>query len=175
MRYFSRLFLILIGSLALMTVAVAQDAGGPQPDRWRGLVLGESTPADAIRILGKPDKDKIDQLMVYDLHRWVTEKQNKKLFRNMEFGLGEKAGKQRALLSFLKDKLVMITLDLRSETIEPNGLSNIYGVRFEPMVESLELAAFEKDYERNQGKVYPQTYPSDYALVAVSDSSFISA
>jgi hypothetical protein len=175
MKYFSRFILILVGALALMTTAVAQDAGGPKPDSWRGLVLGESTPKDAVRILGKPDKDKIDRLVVYDLHRWVTEKQNEKVFRNLEFSLGEKGGRQRALLSFLKDKLVMITLDFKSETVDANSLSNIYGVRFDPMIEAVDMAIFEKDYERHQGKVYPQTYPSVYALVAVAERSLILA
>lgn len=79
------------------------------------------------------------------------------------------------LLSFLKDRLVMITLDLKSGTVEPNGLSGIYGVRFEPLVETVDMAMFEKDYERNQGKTYPQTYPNVYSLVAVAERNLISA
>ena len=30
----------------------------PQPDRWHGLILDESTPEDAVKVLGKPSEDK---------------------------------------------------------------------------------------------------------------------
>jgi hypothetical protein len=152
---------------------MAQEQDKPKPDRWRGLVLDQSTPEDAVKILGQPSQDKIGKLTVYDLQRWVSKKQKEKIFRNLEFK--KPGGIDKATLSFLDNKLAMITLDVKSGTIAPNGLANIYVVPFQPMISAIDLAMFEKDYERNQGKIYPKTYPTVYALVAVSERSFVSA
>jgi hypothetical protein len=108
-----------------------------------------------------------------DVQRWVSKKQKEKIFRNLEFKLGESV--QKATLSFLDNKLVMITLDLKSGTVSPNGLSNFYGIPFQPLIGAMDLALFSKDYERNQGRVYPKTYPTVYSLAAVADKSFVSA
>ena len=175
MKYLTRAAFILFLFFICAASCLAQEQSGPKPDRWHGLVLNESTPDDALRVLGKPVKDKVGSLQVMDLRRWVSKKQKEKIFRNLEFKLPESEGVQKATLSFLNDKLVMITLDLKSGSVAPNGLSNIYGMKFEPMIEALDLAMFEKDYERNQGKVYPKTYPTVYSLVAVADRSFVSA
>lgn len=163
-------FLIILCCTVTITT---QEQDSPKPDRWRGLIIDQSTPEDASRILGNPAKDKVGSLTVYSLHRWVSKKHKEKVFRNLEFKKPE--GVEKATLSFLNDKLVMITLDIKSGTVAPNALSNIYGVPFQPMVSAMDLALFSKDYEQNQGKVYPKTYPTTYALAAISERSFVSA
>ncbi|MFN2493643.1 MAG: hypothetical protein ABR501_12260 [Pyrinomonadaceae bacterium] len=48
---------LIVAALLLSCLSVAaQDTDGPQPDRWRGLILDKSTPADAIKALGHPIK-----------------------------------------------------------------------------------------------------------------------
>jgi hypothetical protein len=42
------------------------------------------------------------------------------------------------------------------------------------MVNEIDEALSPRDYERNQGKVYPKSYPTVYYVVAVSDRSFMS-
>jgi hypothetical protein len=51
---------LLVSLLFLITTAAAAQEKA-QLDRWRGLILEESTYEDAEKILGKPVKDKIDQ------------------------------------------------------------------------------------------------------------------
>lgn len=175
MKPLTQTVLLLTALFLCANFVVAQEQDRPKPDGWRGLVLDQSSPDDAIRVLGKPDKDKVGSLTIYELHRWVTKKHKEKIYRNLEFKLDKKEGVQKATLYFLNDKLVMITLDVKSGMVAPNGLSNIYGISFYPMVSAMDLAMFEKDYERNQGKIYPKTYPTVYSLVAVSERSFVSA
>jgi hypothetical protein len=151
---------------------------GVKPDTFHKMVAvvsDQSTPEDAIKILGQPKKDKVDRLMVYQLGRWVSKKQKEKVFRNLEFKLDEKQGVQKATASFLDDKLVMLTLDLKSGAVAPNGLSNIYGIQFQPMVGAMDIAFNPRQFEQNQGKIYPKTYPTVYSLVAASEKTFIGA
>ena len=43
------------------------------------------------------------------------------------------------------------------------------------IIGSLDIVRSPRDYERNQGKVYPKTYPTVYHMVAVSEHSFVTA
>lgn len=168
MKIISLVLLVLLSTLSLKA---------QQPDQWRGLVLDQATPEDAIKVLGKPEKDKPNEsLRIFGgVANWLTKKRKEKVFRRLEFSLGKESGVQKAYLSFLDNKLVLMTLDLKSGEVGPNGLSNIYGIEFSPLIGSLALAMFEKDYERNQGKIYPKSYPTVYDLVGISDRSFVSA
>ena len=46
-------------ALALNSYSLAQEQDRPRPDRWRGMVLDETTPEAAIIALGKPAKDSV--------------------------------------------------------------------------------------------------------------------
>ena len=151
MNTLTRSTALIILALSFSVDVVAQEQDKPMPDKWRGLVIDQSTPEDAFRILGQPAKDKVGSLTVMDVGRWVSKRQKEKIFRNLEFKLNESV--QKATLSFLDNKLVMITLDLKSGTVSPNGLSNIYGIPFQPIIGAMDLALFSKDYERNQGRL----------------------
>lgn len=172
-RNFSRAIALVVMVLSLLTFA--KSALGQKPDQWHGLILDQSTPDDAVTALGKPAKDQMNQqLRIFGgVSHWLTKRQKEKIFRVLEFKLGD-AGVQKAFLYFLDDKLVRMMLDLKSGTVSPNGLSNIYGVSFFPMVGSMDLAMYSRNYEQNQGKIYPKTYPTVYYLVAVSERSFVS-
>jgi len=141
----------------------------PRPDRWRGMVIDESSPADAVRILGQPKKDVTgQQLRVFgNVSHWLSKRQKQKLFRVLDFDLG-KTGIQKASLYFLDDRLVRINLDLKSGEVSPNGIGNIYGVKFHPMVSQIDLRTFSR-YSA------AKTYPTVYSLVNISDRTFISA
>lgn len=171
----SRTLFHLAFLLVLSLSVSAQEQDHPTPDRWHGLIIDQSTPEDAIKILGQPKKDKVDRLTVYQLGRWVSKQQKEKVFRNLEYKFDDKQGVQKATLSFKDNKLVMITLDLKSGAVAPNGLSNIYGIQFQPMVGGLDMALKPRDFEQNQGKIYPKTYPTVYSLVAASETTFIGA
>lgn len=164
------MLLCVVFSLTALSYALEQDH--PLPDRWRGLVLDQSTPEDGIRILGKPAKDTTGSISADPINNWLTKRRKEKVFRTLIFNKPE--GIDKATLSFLDGKLVMISLDVK-KGISPEGLANIYGVPFQPLVDTLALALKPEDFERNQGKVYPKTYPTVYSMVAVSEHSFVNA
>lgn len=171
MRFIASLSLV-ITLLAFCSAGIAQDSDGPKPDRWRRLVLDESTPEDAMRILGTPANDKLGSVAVFRIKSWLSKQAGERVFRTLEFKKPE--GIDKATLSFLNGKLVAISLDVK-KGIAPGALSNIYGVEFQPAVNATDIAFRPRDYERNQGRVYPKTYPTVYSMVAVSERSFIDA
>lgn len=162
----------LLQLLLLLTVpALTQETEGPKPDRWRGMIIDESTPEDAIKGLGKPKEDKIDRIRVFDVDsKWISKKQGEKIFRKLKFEKPQ--GFDKAELSFLEGTLVLIDLDFEKE-IQASSLSRIYGIQFVPKISGFQEGMFPKDYERNEGRVYPKTYPSVYSLVAVTEKVFI--
>src|SRR5688500_7558681 len=123
------------------------DSEGPQPDRWRGLILDQSTPDDAIKVLGQPASDKPTKLMVYRIQSWLTKRTKEKIFRTLEFKKPE--GIDKARLVFLDSKLVAIDLDMK-KGIAPGALSNIYGIEFQPLVNATDVAFKPRDYEQNK-------------------------
>jgi hypothetical protein len=164
--------LILAPLLVFCVSVAAQDTEGPKPDRWRGIVLDQSTPEDAMRILGTPASDKLGSVTVFRIKDWLSKQAREKVFRTLEFKKPE--GIDKATLSFLNGKLVAISLDVK-KGIAPGVLSNIYGVEFQPAVNAIDIAVRPREYQRDQGRVYPKTYPTVYSMVAVSERSFIDA
>jgi hypothetical protein len=81
----------LIGTLAVLlcltlsafgqTDSAETKSDSPQPDRWRGLIIDEATPDDAIKLLGKPKKDKIDALKIFGITDWLSKQIKEKKFR----------------------------------------------------------------------------------------------
>jgi hypothetical protein len=158
-------------TLLLSLTVIAQEQDKPMPDRWRSLVLNESTPEDAIHILGQPQSDKLSDLPVRRINNWITKTRKEKVFKRLKFNKPE--GMDAVELYFLSDKLVMIQLDTKD--LKPNSLSGVYGIEFRPMVSGADEGWEPKDFERNQGRVYPKTYPTVYHMVAVAEKSFICA
>ena len=108
---------VLLISLCMGSVC-AQEQDRPMPDRWRGLILDQSTPEDAIRILGNPKSDKPSELPVQRINNWITKKRKQKVFRKLKFDKPE--GVDSAELYFLDGKLVMIQIDPKE--VRPNSL-----------------------------------------------------
>ncbi len=143
-----------------------------QPDRWRGLVVNEASPDDAITALGKPEKDSTEQLRIFDIDsKWITEKQKQKIYRRLEF---KPEGMKKAALFFADGKLIMIELYPAKEP-QAAALSNIYGLQFIPRISSIDQALSPRDYERHEGRVYPKNYPTVYSLAAVHEKVFVGA
>jgi hypothetical protein len=144
------------------------------PDRWHALVLDQSTPDDALKILGKPDKDVFSSgpLKVDPISHWLSTQKHEKGFRVLLFKHVEDM--KMAQLTFLDGKLVSISLFLAKD-VSPEALASIYRVKFDPAIRALDIAFAPQDYEHNQGKIYPKSFPVVYHMVGVSDKSFISA
>lgn len=143
-----------------------------QADRWRGLVMNEATPDDAIKALGVPSKDSTDQLRIFDVDsKWITKKQKEKIYRRLEF---KAEGMKKTALLFADGKLVMIELTPEKEP-EASAMANIYGLQFVPRISGVDQAVSPRDYERREGRVYPKTYPSVYSVVGVHPKVFVGA
>jgi hypothetical protein len=164
----------LLGSMFFVTGLFYQHADGQtvQSDRWRGLVLDQSTPTDAKSILGTPSSDKPDRLFIQHINKWFRSDLRKKTLEKMAFKRVQ--GFDKVDLYFLEGKLVVIQLD-PSEKIAPTALPRIYGVEFTPFISGIDESFSPRQFERNQGKVYPKTYPDSFSLVAVTPSSVVSA
>ncbi|HLM00128.1 MAG TPA: hypothetical protein VK400_03670 [Pyrinomonadaceae bacterium] len=143
----------------------------PKPDRWRGLVIDEATPDDAIKLLGKPDKDKTDSLQIFGIRDWLTKDIKQKKYRVL--GYEKPEGLDYVVLGFLDEKLVFIKLDPKK--LPTNALARAYGIEFAPNFNGINVAFNPKNFERNQGKLYPKNYPAVYDLIAVSEKTFLCA
>jgi hypothetical protein len=165
---------LLTLTIALLSFApVAQEQQDrPLPDRWRGLILDQSTPEDAVAKFGKPEKDEMSVLRTFSIDEWLTEKRKQKIFRQLQFKNVE--GMDKVFLSFLDGKLVAIDLDIKKE-FAAQSLGNSYGVEFRPVFSGLTKALHPEKFERMQGRDYPRTYPTVYRLVAVTPKSFLNA
>lgn len=162
----------ILGVLLLPVLCIVLLAQ-PQPDRWRGMVINESSPEDAITAFGKPSDDKTDRFFVSGIDsKWITPKQKEKIFRRLSFKKLD--GIKQCQLTFLENKLVAILL-IPDKEIQAAALGNIYGVEFVPRISGMQQALNPRDYERHEGRVYPKNYPSVYDLVAVTPKTFITA
>lgn len=153
------------------TDATETKSDSPQPDRWRGLIIDEATPDDAIKLLGKPKKDKTDSLKIFGITDWLSKQIKEKKFRLL--GYEKPEGLDFVWLGFLDDKLVFIKLE--PNKLPANALARAYGIDFAPNFNGINVAFNPKNYERNQGKLYPKNYPAIYDLIAVSEKTFLSA
>ena len=164
----------LVAFVLCFTFTIYAQDDSPQPNRWHGLTLDQSTPDEAIALLGKPTKDQLSPLRVDPLSSWITKKRKEKIFRTLEYK-NPATGVEKVWLSFLDGKLVSILLDMKEGTVSPNGLTGIYGLEFRPLIGQADLAFSPRDFERDQGKIYPKTYPTVYHLTAASEKSFLTA
>lgn len=158
---------------ALLTLSIqAQESDKPLPDRWRNLVIDQSTPEEAITRLGKPAEDKARSPRTYPLNKRVridhnTKGSRKLVYKNLE-------GVKEASLYFIDGKLSVIDLRLK-EKLPATTFPNLYEIEFWPKVSDMEQALEPGAYERNEGRVYPKNYPVVYYLVANTEKTYVSA
>jgi hypothetical protein len=147
-----------------------QTESKPRPDGFGGLVLNQTTPEDAVGILGQPAKDVFDRLDVSEVSKWLDAKHKEKIFRQLSF---KKVGDFHEIeLSFLENKLVMIFLDFDKD-LSPPKLKNLFGVEFSPVDYGMGLR--DKPEQQPQRLFFARGYPSTYEAIAISERSFIYA
>jgi hypothetical protein len=162
--------IILIVFAALLGLMADPASESPRPDRWRNLILDQSTPEEAQHSLGNPKADKPDRLFMQPIDKWFIPGLNHKVLRKLTFrGV---AGFKEVGLYFRDGKLVVIQLH-PADRIAATALSKIYGLEFRPIIHGLLERAWET--ERHEGRVYPKQYPTEYALVAVGEHGVIKA
>jgi hypothetical protein len=165
----------IILAFAFTGLASAQEDKA-QPDRWHGLVLDQSTPEDVIKLLGPPKKDGQTRVFVSPLENWLTKRCKEKVFRTLEFGKLE--GIDKATLSFMDNRLVVIWLEVKKENISTNDLANLYGMSFTAVGGSNQLPLRPQDLTESRRSLYPPPsggIVSMYDLVGISERSFVTA
>jgi hypothetical protein len=142
-----------------------------QPDRWRGLIVDQSSPEDAIKTLGTPDSDKIDSFRVYKIDDWLTKSIREKKYRRLEFEKIE--GFKKVILAFNENKLVFIELNPRK--LAANALENAYGIPFQATADKFDMSLNPRNYETTSGKVRPRSFGSVYYLYSKAPTTFLLA
>jgi len=111
--------------LALAVCTLGQDA--PQPDRWKGLILGESTAEQAIEKLGNsPKSDKKERLYLLKSN-WFSQQTTKKIWRILHYENVE--GFSDVKIAFSpENKLVWLQLEPKKLNVQ--SFLNAYDLEF---------------------------------------------
>jgi len=157
--------------LPLFLLAFAAPIFAQQPDRWKGLIIDQSSPDDAITALGKPDADKIDSFRVYKIDDWLTKEIRDKKYRRLEYEKLE--GFKKVILAFKDEKLVFI--ELNPHKLDPDALEPAYGIPFTATADKFDMAMNPGRYETNSGKTRARSYGSVYYLYSKSPKTFLLA
>lgn len=162
--------IIWIAALCALTVLGQSD--GPKPDRWHGLVLNETTQAQAIEILGQPKESKPRKLRAMKIGDWLS-KTAKEDMPSLHWEKIE--GMNNVDAFFLNNKLVALQLDLKTE-VRASTLETIYGVEFVHLISNAgrELAG-PGAYQRDRGQTYSNKAETAYNVGAKTERAFVVA
>jgi hypothetical protein len=180
MRQFSSIVVSILIMLfcAAWLFAVSDE---PRPDGWAGMALNVSSPDDAIRLFGRPAKDK-DKIPL-DLPRpltWLSDRYKEKVFRTITY---KKLHDYKTVqFSFLDGKLVAITLEapnaeLEENWIDPDDLEQLFGVAFKPHKRKYnsKLPSPSEFQDNAPTELKKDDYAYWYDMIAVSEKSFFVA
>lgn len=151
---------------------------------WKGFVFEQTTPEDAVRVLGAPLKDETNQKLSYTFNRaeaWIDKRVTaQNIFRRMRFA--KTAEKIEPVLYFRNDKLVSIEFRDPGELNAPNDLPQYFNAEFKAHItksewtnKSIELPpvkVFASSQTPVKGKCCKLVY---YNFIAVRKASFIFA
>lgn len=101
--------IVMLAAASVLAAIVHLSAGTAcaQADRWKGLVIDETTPEQAIALLGKPAKDEKAPVTILEFQRLLSNDAEKPTFRQLSFGSDPDV--PQTTLSFSSNgKLVMI-------------------------------------------------------------------
>jgi len=151
-----------------------QDEANSKLDGWHGLFLDQSTPEDAIHLLGKPIRDKLDRLHIHVVDKWVSAKHKQRLFRVLTFKKIERV--DQVDLAFLDGKLVMISLNLGilGKNWPVRSLTDMFGIGF-TAVKKIPKDGQPSDYESTVSSNNLRFSENVYRMVAVSTRSYFYA
>lgn len=115
----------------LLILLLAGIAFGQQPDRWNGLVIDETTPEQAIALLGKPTSDQKSGYSEVELYRLLRIETREENYRLLEFG--EEGLSTKIILTFSGGKLVAI--DTFPKDVSASEISSKLGTNWRMPVE----------------------------------------
>lgn len=154
---------LLLSFLLLFTA----QAFAQQPDRWRGLIIDETTPEQAIEILGEPESDRARNGRIFiNNPKWLRDGAAKELRVLHWENVGEFPDVK---LGFENDTLVLIHLEPKKLTAQAfvsayDGLELRYGNEVQS----------PSDFERERvNSDRPFRLGVVYLLVGVTDKVFV--
>lgn len=158
-------FTLAIICLGLLTIQA-------QPDRWRGLVLSETTPEQAIAILGAPKESKPRKIRVQKIGEWLSREIKQELPCLRWEGV---AGMKTVDAYFLNGKLAALDLQIQAE-VRAAALDSIYGVKFQHLISHAgRVAAGPDAYQRDRGETFSNTNEVLYHVGAKAERAFLVA
>ena len=164
----SALAFLLLSSLdpSNLTLGVS-----PTLNQWNGLVVGQSSPVEALRLLGDPRKDSRKKLKVVRIQDWITPDRRKRVWRTLEYRKLQADDREykKVLLYFRDQRMMVVHLETRGENrIVAQSMPLSYRVRFYAL-------RFESLGHREGSGIVDDKGLTRYALVAATPQVFVSA
>lgn len=171
------IFLIVISLVSIASLS-AQTANDWQPNKWREFTLDQTKAEEAIKVLGTPDKDRIDNLPVQGIGNWLSAKQKEKAFRVLVWL--RKESRDEVTMSFLDDKLVMVRVGNRINLgrddmpwVSPDDLDDMFGEKFTSFNRGKLPSVAE--FQNFGGEAHEKLKKNSYLMIGIAKTSFISA
>src|SRR5438132_1485894 len=122
-----RILTLLSWAALIASSAMAQAPNATRADGFRGLILNQTSPEDAVRMMAQTAADKTDRLDVSKVSKWLDPKHKEKIFRQLSFkNVGDFSQIQ---LSFLENRLMIIELAFK-KNVPPGKVNNLFAAEF---------------------------------------------
>lgn len=158
--------------IALAFFCACVPAYGQSPDRWKGLVLSETTPAEAVQLLGPAKESKPAKIRIQKIGDWLSKDIKQELPRLHWEGVH---GMKSVDAYFLGGKLAALDLTLKAE-VRAAALDSIYGVDFKHLISHAgRTSAGPGAYQRDRGETYSNTNEVLYHVGAKAERAFVVA
>lgn len=140
-----------------------------EPFQWKNLKFDSSTAQNAVEVLGKPKKDKVEKVK---FNKSVPANLRSQMnFRKLQY---ENIDEFKDVdLLFLNEKLFGIELNPHRRKLFAIDLSKMYNMDF-LLTEGLPKEVNWTDYENQKETTIPKVYPPSYFMISVkSDCAII--
>ena len=166
--------ILLFTALLFPVFALSQD-DSPKPNRWRGIVLDESTISDVIKAFGEPKKKDPKSRFFFTQSKWIGKKHRDSRWNKFHY---ENISDFEDVIFIFDEagKVKVIQLEPSNKNkIPPENLSKAYGIEMTPIFGALDEAFNTQNFKREQGKAYARTYPDMYRLGGGDETAFVMA
>ncbi len=163
--FFSIIFTLLCG------FALAQE-NNSNNSKDKAFLFDQTSPEQAIKILGKPQSDKTEKLDILYINDWVGKDYKKEDCRVLFFKQFEDLGKVK--LTFFEEKLIAIHFIVEKD-IHAAQLSSIYKTQFIPIFNKFAMKSNVNEFEKVTKDVLVVDFPRNYYLIGTSKSSVLTA
>jgi hypothetical protein len=164
--------------LGIVLFTISASVFAAQPNQWHELVLDQSSPDQAIQILGQPTQNNSGAFLVvikkhpspalYTAYRIANSPTAKTLPVRLMLFEGVEGFKSAGLI-LREEKLAMICLGPdKSNKIKAADIPKEYGVPFRPIFSQRDFDAMWTMWDQSDQEVRPRQYPASYDLVGSS-------